>query len=61
MNTTGKASTGSTNLLVHSASGGKFGTNTFSTVQADITTLWELTTRCKARSKGAFLTESLCS
>jgi hypothetical protein len=36
VNTTGKASTGSTNLLVHSASGGKFGTNTFSTVQADI-------------------------
>jgi hypothetical protein len=35
-NNTGKASTGSTNLLVHSASGGKFGTNTFSTVQADI-------------------------
>ena len=33
---TGKASTGSTNLLVNSASGGKFGTNTFSTVQADI-------------------------
>jgi hypothetical protein len=36
VNNTGKASTGSTNLLVHSASGGKFGTNTFSTVQADI-------------------------
>jgi len=36
VNTTGKASTGSTNLLVNSASGGKFGTNTFSTVQADI-------------------------
>ena len=36
VNNTGKASTGSTNLLVQSASGGKFGTNTFSTVQADI-------------------------
>jgi hypothetical protein len=36
VNKTGKASTGSTNLLVNSASGGKFGTNTFSTVQADI-------------------------
>jgi hypothetical protein len=36
VNKTGKASTGSTNLLVSSASGGKFGTNTFSTVQADI-------------------------
>ena len=36
VNNTGKASTGSTNLLVNSASGGKFGTNTFSTVQADI-------------------------
>jgi hypothetical protein len=35
-NTSGTASTGSTNLLVKSASGGKFGTNTFSTVQADI-------------------------
>jgi hypothetical protein len=36
VNTTGTASTGSTNLLVKSASGGKFGSNTFSTVQADI-------------------------
>ena len=36
VNKTGKASTGSTNLLVNSGSGGKFGTNTFSTVQADI-------------------------
>ena len=35
--TTGKANTGSTNLLVASASGGEFKTNTFSTVQADIT------------------------
>jgi hypothetical protein len=35
--TTGKANTGSTNLLVNSASAGKFQTNTFSTVQADIT------------------------
>lgn len=36
-NNTGKASPGLANLLVKSASGGKFGTNTFSTVQADIT------------------------
>jgi hypothetical protein len=35
--TTGKAGTGLANALVNSASGGKFGTNTFSTVQADIT------------------------
>ena len=34
---TGKANTGATNLLVASASGGAFKTNTFSTVQADIT------------------------
>ena len=34
---TGKASPGVANLLVKAASGGKFGTNTFSTVQADIT------------------------
>jgi hypothetical protein len=33
----GKANTGSTNLLVDAASGGAFKTNTFSTVQADIT------------------------
>lgn len=33
----GKANTGSTNLLVSTASAGKFKTNTFSTVQADIT------------------------
>ncbi|HEY4049724.1 MAG TPA: carboxypeptidase-like regulatory domain-containing protein [Acidobacteriaceae bacterium] len=36
VNSTGKASTGSANLLVNSASGGKFGTNTFSTMQADM-------------------------
>ena len=36
-NNTGKASPGVANLLVKAASGGKFGTNTFSTVQADIT------------------------
>ena len=35
--TTGKAGTGVANALVNSASGGKFATNTFSTVQADIT------------------------
>jgi len=35
--TTGKAGTGFANAIVKSASGGKFGTNTFSTVQADIT------------------------
>src|SRR5258708_26777242 len=35
-NSTGKASIGSANLLVNTASGRKFGTNTFSTVQADI-------------------------
>jgi Carboxypeptidase regulatory-like domain/TonB dependent receptor len=35
--TTGKANTGAANLLVASASGGAFKTNTFSTVQADIT------------------------
>jgi Carboxypeptidase regulatory-like domain/TonB dependent receptor len=34
---TGKANTGAANLLVASASGGAFKTNTFSTVQADIT------------------------
>jgi Carboxypeptidase regulatory-like domain len=36
-NNTGKASPGVANLLVQSASGGTFGSNTFSTVQADIT------------------------
>ena len=35
--TTGKAGIGIANSLVKAASGGKFGTNTFSTVQADIT------------------------
>jgi Carboxypeptidase regulatory-like domain/TonB dependent receptor len=35
--TTGKANTGAANLLVESGSGGEFKTNTFSTVQADIT------------------------
>jgi hypothetical protein len=35
--TTGKANTGAANLLVAAASGGAFKTNTFSTVQADIT------------------------
>jgi hypothetical protein len=35
--TTGKANTGAANLLVQSGSGGEFKTNTFSTVQADIT------------------------
>src|SRR5580700_8498269 len=35
--TTGKANTGAANLLVAAASGGVFKTNTFSTVQADIT------------------------
>jgi hypothetical protein len=35
--TTGKAGIGIANTLVKAASGGKFGTNTFSTVQADIT------------------------
>jgi len=35
--TTGKAGIGVANSLVNSASGGKFATNTFSTVQADIT------------------------
>ncbi len=35
--TTGKANPGAANLLVNAASGGKFKTNTFSTVQADIT------------------------
>jgi TonB-dependent receptor-like protein len=35
--TTGKAGIGTANSLVKAASGGKFGTNTFSTVQADIT------------------------
>jgi hypothetical protein len=36
-NNTGKASPGIANVLVKAASGGKFGSNTFSTVQADIT------------------------
>jgi hypothetical protein len=35
--TTGKAGIGTANSLVKAASGGQFGTNTFSTVQADIT------------------------
>jgi hypothetical protein len=35
--TTGKAGIGFANALVNAASGGKFATNTFSTVQADIT------------------------
>lgn len=36
INKNGQASIGTANLLVSSASGGKFGTNTFSTVQGDI-------------------------
>src|SRR5437660_12468590 len=35
--TTGKAGIGIANATVKAASGGKFGSNTFSTVQADIT------------------------